>query len=93
MSLALYLGSTPDPPSMLKRGTADKQPEDEEEKTKSLIKLLPRLIAKTQTDPARLGAVLELVKLLKVEVYLDLRKTSVSIADLAVPNAQQRSLN
>jgi hypothetical protein len=69
------------------QGIADEQEEDDEERTKSLIKLLPRFIAKTQTYPARMSAVLGLVGQLKVEVYLDLRKTSVSaliILQLAV---------
>ena len=58
---------------------ADRQDESDDERTEALIQLLPRLIAKTQTDPSRLSAVLELVKKLKIEVYLDLRKTTVSI--------------
>lgn len=42
--------------------------------------MLPRLIAKNQSDPVRMGAVLQLVQTMKLELYLELRKTTVSVA-------------
>lgn len=48
-----------------------------EDKTKILINVLPRLITKHQSDPARCASILEMVKALKVETYLDLRKIAV----------------
>ncbi len=51
---------------------------EDDEQTKTLMTMLPRLIAKNQSDPARIGAVLVLVEAMKLDLYLDMRKVAVS---------------
>lgn len=56
----------------------EKDDEDEQnEQTKSLIGMLPRILTKYQADPDRLLTVLALPEIMKLDVYQELRKIKV----------------
>lgn len=46
--------------------------------TRALMKALPRLFAKVQTDEKRVGDVLVLPQLMNLDMYVELRETPVS---------------
>ncbi|KAL1409808.1 cohesin complex subunit [Vanrija albida] len=52
----------------------DYEDEDEDEKTKALIKVLPRLFAKHQAEVKRIVGVLSIPQHMNLSLYLDLRK-------------------
>lgn len=58
--------------------TDSTQEDNEEERTKTLMNVLPRLIAKNQSDVPRMTAILGLPGMMKLEMYLDMRKSAVS---------------
>ncbi|ORY35894.1 hypothetical protein BCR39DRAFT_512886 [Naematelia encephala] len=47
--------------------------DDEDEKTKVLINILPRLFTKHQTDVTRMAGILSIPEKMKLELYLDMR--------------------
>lgn len=53
--------------------------------TRILVKALPKLIAKHQTDVSRLADILSIPHLMSLEMYLDLRMVTVSPCFLFVP--------
>ncbi|WRT70504.1 uncharacterized protein IL334_007502 [Kwoniella shivajii] len=52
------------------------QDEDEEDRSKTLMKILPRLFAKHQTDVGRIGGILAMLGHINLGLYLDMRKAS-----------------
>ena len=50
-----------------------------QEMTRILIKALPKLIAKHQSDVPRLADILSIPHLMTLEMYLDLRMVTVSL--------------
>lgn len=50
--------------------------------TRALIKSLPRLISKHQTDESRIGEVMLIPQLMNVDMYLEMRMVPVGISSL-----------
>lgn len=48
--------------------------------TRAVIDGLPRLFAKHQTVPARIVDILAIPRLIKLDLYLDMRMVSVSLS-------------
>jgi cohesin complex subunit SA-1/2 len=48
--------------------------------TRTLIKALPRLFTKHQTDVVRTCDILRLVQTMKLDMYMELRMVSVSVS-------------
>ncbi|KAK6906813.1 hypothetical protein I203_100800 [Kwoniella mangroviensis CBS 8507] len=51
------------------------QDEEEEDRSKKLMQILPRLFAKHQTDVGRIGGILSVLSHINLGLYLDLRQT------------------
>jgi len=50
--------------------------------TRSLIKTLPQLFAKYQTDESRMIEIIQLPQLMKLELYLEMRMLNVSATNM-----------
>ena len=59
------------------------QEDEEDERTKTLINVLPKLLTKHQADSERIPGVLSIVEQMNVPLYLDMRKTSVCCISVA----------
>jgi len=70
-------------PSVMDR--AEPYKEDQlDARTKTLMKILPRLFTKHQADTARMAGILSIPEHMNLGVYLDMRKSSVSLAALGL---------
>ncbi|GMK54854.1 hypothetical protein CspeluHIS016_0114400 [Cutaneotrichosporon spelunceum] len=49
--------------------------EEDDERTKSLLGILPRLIIKHQSEPSRIAGILSIPEHMNLQLYLDMRKT------------------
>lgn len=51
------------------------QDDEDDEKTKSLMTILPRLFTKHQAEPSRISGILSIPEHMNLQLYLDMRKT------------------
>lgn len=54
------------------------QEEEDGERTKKLMNVLPRLFAKHQADVGRIAGILSIPEHMNLALYLDMRKSTVS---------------
>ncbi|WVQ85787.1 hypothetical protein IAT38_007954 [Cryptococcus sp. DSM 104549] len=60
----------------IKRDDKDEDEEDREARSKTLMKVLPRLFAKHQSDVSRMPGILSIPENMKLDLYLDMRQTT-----------------
>jgi cohesin complex subunit SA-1/2 len=59
-------------------GLLTPQEEEDGERTKKLMTVLPRLFAKHQADVSRIAGILSIPERMNLALYLDMRKSTVS---------------